>query len=54
MSIAAGSASEVEYQLLLAKDLNFIQEEAHKKLDQQVNDIKRMLNRFIQQLTANG
>jgi four helix bundle protein len=54
MSIAAGSASEVEYQLLLACDLNYIQNEAHKELNQQINEIKRMLNSFIQQLIANG
>jgi four helix bundle protein len=54
MSIAAGSASEVEYQLLLACDLNYIQDETHRELNQQVNEIKRMLNSFIQQLTANG
>jgi four helix bundle protein len=54
MSIAAGAASEVEYQLLLACDLNYIQDEAHKELNQQINEIKRMLNSFIQQLIANG
>jgi four helix bundle protein len=54
MSIAAGSASEVEYQLLLAFDLKYIQEETYRELNQQVNDVKRMLNSFIQQLKANG
>jgi four helix bundle protein len=54
MSIAAGSASEVEYQLLLACDLNYIQDETHRDLNQQVNVIKRMLNSFIQKLKANS
>ena len=54
MSIAAGSAREVEYQLLLACDLNYIQDETHRELNIQVNEIKRMLNSFIQQLTANS
>ena len=54
MSIAAGSASEVEYQLLLACDLNYIQDETYRELNQQVNEIKRMLNGFIKKLTANG
>ena len=54
LSIAAGSASEVEYQLLLACDLNYIQDETYRELDQQVNEVKRMLNSFIQMLTANG
>jgi four helix bundle protein len=52
MRIAAGSASEVEYQLLLACDLNYIHDETHKQLNQQVNEIKKMLNRFIQQLAG--
>ena len=52
MSIAAGSASEVEYQLLLACDLNYIQDETYRELNQQVNEVKRMLNSFIQKLTA--
>ena len=54
MSIAAGSASEVEYQLLLACDLNYIPNETYRELNQQVNDVKRMLNSFIQKLTANS
>jgi molybdopterin-guanine dinucleotide biosynthesis protein A len=52
MSIAAGSASEVEYQLFLACDLNYIQDETYRELNQQVNEVKRMLNSFIQKLTA--
>ncbi len=54
MSIAAGSANEVEYQLLLACDLNYIQDEKYRELNQQINEVKRMLNSFIQKLTANG
>jgi four helix bundle protein len=54
MSIAAGSASEAEYQLLLAHDLNYIQNEGFKNLHTLINEIKRMLNSFIQKLTANG
>ena len=52
MSIAAGSASETEYHLLLACDLNYIQDETYRKLNQQVNEAKRMLSSFIQKLTA--
>ena len=52
MSIAAGSASEVEYQLLLASALSYIQNEIYRELNQQVNEVKRMLNSFIQKLLA--
>ena len=55
LSIAAGSASEAEYQLYLARDLGYVSDEAHEQLDAQVNEVKRMLNSFIQKLTsANG
>jgi len=54
MSIAAGSASEVEYLLLLAYDLNYMQDVTYRELNQDVNEIKRMLNSFIQKLTANS
>lgn len=50
LSIAAGSASETEYQLLLAHDLGYLTEAHHRDLDTQVNEIKRMLNTFIQRL----
>ena len=52
MSIAAGSASEAEYQLLLAYDLKYIQSEIYSKLNQETNEIQRMLSSFIQKLTA--
>lgn len=52
MSIAAGSASEVEYQLLLACDLHYIQDETYRELHQQINELKKMLNSFIKKLTA--
>jgi four helix bundle protein len=54
MSIAAGSASEVEYQLLLARDLGYLPDETYTALDQQVNEIKRMLNSFVQRLAGRG
>ncbi len=54
MSIAAGSASEVEYQLLLARDLKYIQIETYREISQQLSEIKKMLNSFIQKLTANS
>jgi four helix bundle protein len=48
--IALGSASEVEYQLLLARDLGFLDEEQHQNLADDVDRLKRMLASFIQTL----
>ncbi len=50
MSIAAGSASEVEYQLLLARDLDYLTEGAYGELNVLANEVKRMLNSFIRTL----
>jgi four helix bundle protein len=47
LSIAAGSATETEYQLLLARDIGYLLDDAHRQLDQQVNEVKRMLSSFI-------
>jgi four helix bundle protein len=41
-SIASGSASELEYQILLARDLKLIKLEDYEQLAQQITDIKRM------------
>ena len=48
--IAMGSASEVEYQLLLCQDLGFLTPEKHTHLHSSLLDCKRMLNTFIQTL----
>jgi four helix bundle protein len=50
LGIAGGSASEAEYQLLLARDLGYLPEELHRPLDAQINEVKRMLNSFIRTL----
>ncbi len=51
LSIAAGSATETEYQLILARDLGYISQDHHRDLDAQVNEVKRMLNSFIHRLS---
>ncbi len=53
LQIAAGSASEVEYDILLARDLDFIDPKKCNKLDSQVNEVKKMLNAFLKKLRAN-
>src|ERR1700694_4365732 len=46
-NIAMGSASELEYHLLLARDLKLLGVEDHERLSADVVDIKRMLTAFI-------
>ncbi len=50
--IAFGSANELEYQILLAMDLNFIKNDNTQKLRSQVEEVKKMLNGLITKLTA--
>lgn len=50
--IAHGSASESEYHLLLARDLNFIPAVEYDPLADEVKQIKRMLGGLIRRLRA--
>lgn len=52
VQIAMGSASEVEYQLLLARDLEYLTADEYQKLNNEVVEIKRMINAFLQKLRA--
>ncbi len=54
LSIARGSASELEYQLLLARDLNYLPPPDQERLANEVTQIKRMLTVFIQKLKADS
>ncbi len=51
-SIARGSASELEYHLLLARDLLLIPASDHDKLALETTEVKRMLTALIQKLKA--
>ena len=46
LTIAKGSATELEYQILLSKDLKFISEEIYFELDKEINEIKKMLQGY--------
>jgi four helix bundle protein len=50
MEIAMGSASELEYHLLLVKDLKILDERKYSELSQQTCEVKRMLAAFILKL----
>jgi four helix bundle protein len=54
LQIAMGSASEVEYHLLLATDLNILTAAQHKHLELQIIEIKRMLSSLIQKIKADS
>src|SRR5262249_31589591 len=50
--IALGSASELEYHLLLAFDLKLLVESDYRTLSKEVIEVKRMLGGFINKLRA--
>ncbi len=50
LHMAMGSASEVEYHLLLAHDLKFLDRTAHAQLEKEIIETKRMLATLIQRV----
>jgi four helix bundle protein len=53
-SIAIGSASELEYHLLLAKDLKMIKPKDHAELSERAIEIQKKLTGLHQKLKAEG
>ena len=52
LQISMGSASELEYLLVVVRDLGLISEECYQQLVQNVTEVKRMLVSLIQKVRA--
>ncbi|MBI3670095.1 MAG: four helix bundle protein [Acidobacteria bacterium] len=52
LQMAVGSASELEYHLLLAHDLGLLNEAGYVRLTGEVTEVKRMLTSLIQKVGA--
>lgn len=50
LQIAIGSASEVEYELLLAHDLSYIPDEEYYKLTAETIAVRKMINSYQSEL----
>jgi four helix bundle protein len=50
LRMSLGSASELEYELILARDLNLVSEAQHSELQNQVVEIKRMTSALTKKL----
>ena len=50
LQIAMGSASELEYQFLLAYDLEYLHNPAYERLTAQVVEVKKMLSSLMQKV----
>jgi four helix bundle protein len=52
LHVAMGSASELEYHLLLSRDLRFIEGRDHDRIQAQVVEVKRMLAGLIRKVNS--
>jgi four helix bundle protein len=52
LQMAMGSASELEYHLLLSKDLGYVKPEAQQRMTTQVQEVKRMLASLIRKVDS--
>jgi four helix bundle protein len=50
--MAMGSASELEYHLLLSRDLKFLCTSDYDRLELQVTEVKRMLAALLRKVDA--
>jgi four helix bundle protein len=50
--MALGSASELEYHLLLSRDLGFLDKPLYDDLNERTTEVQRMLTSFIRRLKA--
>ena len=54
LQMAVGSASELEYHLLLSRDLELLQGDDFQRLTNEVVEVKRMLASLLQKLRADS
>ena len=50
LQIASGSASELDYHLLLARDLNFLGHPEYRKVESDLVELRRMLTALIRKI----
>jgi four helix bundle protein len=50
LSVSMGSANEIEYQLFLACDLGYISRSDYKKLNSDIEEIRKMLASYIKKI----
>ncbi len=54
LQMAMGSASELEYQLLLARDLEYLHNPAYECLTAQVVEVKKMLSSLVRKVKVSN
>lgn len=54
LGIAQGSSSELSYQLLLARDLEYVGDETHERLHSSLSEVQKMLASFVSSVRSDG
>jgi four helix bundle protein len=54
LTISSGSASEVEYLLLLAKDLKYIEEDVYREVSDKVIHIRQMIYNYKKRIAQSS
>ncbi len=52
LGVAMGSASELEYFLLLSRDLEYLSPDKFNRLEQEVGSMRKMLNRLLSKVQS--
>lgn len=50
LQIASGSASELDYHLLLSRDLGFLQETQYRNLEESLTKLRKMMTSLLQKI----
>ena len=51
--IASGSASELDYRFLLARDLRYLSDDDYRRMDQSLGEARRMLTALLHKVAPN-
>jgi four helix bundle protein len=54
MQMAMGSACELQYQLILSRDLEYLTAKQYLELEKELSEVQRMLTTLIKKLNANS
>ena len=52
LAMASGSSSELEYQLILSRDLQYLSESSFKELETDLTEIRKMIHSFIKNIPS--
>lgn len=52
LQIASGSASELDYHLLLANDLGFLAEQSYRQAAKELSELRKMLTALLQKVES--